>query len=114
FAAGRNGSIQLAGCWSHVRRKFFDAMEQTPRTAGWVMRQIQNLYQIEAGLRQKSAGAKVRAAVRQHESRPIVELIHRALIALKVSRRHLPQSLVGKAIGYALRLLPALMVYLEE
>ena len=114
FAAGRKGTIQLAGCWAHVRRKFFEALEQTPRTAGWVMRQIQNLYQIEAQLRQRGAGANLRAAVRQHQSRPIVERIQRALIALKLSRRHLPQSLVGKAIEYALGLWPTLMVYLDD
>src|SRR6266404_3715573 len=44
FANTRSGAIELAGCWAHVRRKFHEALEQSPKTAGWVMRQIQHLY----------------------------------------------------------------------
>jgi len=33
FANGRNGTIALAGCWAHVRRKFNEALEQSPKTA---------------------------------------------------------------------------------
>ena len=49
FAKGREG-IQLAGCWAHARRKFHEALEQSPRPAGWIMRQIQHLYRIESAL----------------------------------------------------------------
>ena len=35
FANGRRG-IELAGCWAHVRRKFHEALEQSPKTAGWI------------------------------------------------------------------------------
>ena len=48
FANGRKG-IELAGCWAHVRRKFFEAQEQSPKSAGWILRQIQHLYRVEAG-----------------------------------------------------------------
>ena len=114
FAQSRKASIQLAGCWAHVRRKFFEALEHTPRTAGWVMRQIQNLYQIEAQLRHRRAGPRLRVAARQQQSAATVQRIHRALTALKLSRRHLPQSPIGKAIDYALGLWPTLTVYLEQ
>jgi len=114
FVDSRNGNIQLAGCWAHVRRKFFEALAESPRTAGWLLRQIQHLYGIEAQLRQGGAGAKLRATVRQHQSGPIVERIQRALIALKLSRRHLPQSLTAKAIEYALGLWPTLTIYLNQ
>jgi len=36
FAHRRSSAITLAGCWAHVRRKFHDALEQTPRTGGWL------------------------------------------------------------------------------
>src|SRR5579862_6842052 len=55
FANRRNGTIQLAGCWAHVRRKFHEALEQSPKTAGWMMRQIQHLYRVEARLREQRA-----------------------------------------------------------
>lgn len=114
FAGSRGQAIQLAGCWAHVRRKFYDALEQSPRSAGWLMRQIQNIYRIEASLRDDHAGPKLRAAVRAHQSVAIVQRIERALIRLKSSRRYLPQSLLGQAIDYTLGQWPALQVYLAD
>jgi transposase len=114
FAKGRGEAIELAGCWAHVRRKFYEAIESSPRTAGWLVRQIQNLYHIEAGLREHRAGPQLRAAVRAHQSRPVVGRIQRALIKLKTSGRHLPQSWLGGAIDYALGQWRTLAVYLED
>ena len=114
FAQRREEKITLAGCWAHVRRKFHDALEQTPRTAGWLMRQLQHLYRIEAQMRGQRAGPKLRVAVRAHQSRPIVQRFQRALIRLKTSGRHLPQSLLGQAIDYALGQWPTLEVYLGD
>ena len=114
FANRRNGTIELAGCWAHVRRKFHQALEQSPKTAGWMMRQIQHLYRVEARLRQQRAGPKLRQALRAHQSRPIVQRLQRALIALKSGGRHLPQSLMGVAIDYALGQWRTLDVYLDD
>lgn len=113
FAKGRNG-IDLAGCWAHVRRKFHEALEQSPRPAGWIMRQIQHLYRIESALRDNKAGPDLRHAVRSHQSQPIVERIKKALVLLKASRRHVPQSLLGLAIDYALGQWPTLQVFLRD
>ena len=114
FANGRGGAIELAGCWAHVRRKFYEALEQSPRTAGWFVRQIQHLYRVEARLREHRAGPRLRAAVRAHQSRPIVERLERALIQLKTSGRHLPQSLLGGAMDYTLGQWRTLKVYLDD
>ena len=114
FAQGRNGTIELAGCWAHVRRKFFEAMEQSPKPAGWIVRQIQHLYQVEARLREQRAGPRLREAVRAHQSKPVVERMKRALVRLKSSGRYLPQSLLGIAIDYALGQWQTLAVYLGD
>jgi transposase len=114
FAAKRGGKIALAGCWAHVRRKFYEALEQAPRVGGWIVRQIQHLYQIEARLREQRAGPRLRQAVRTHQSRPVIERIYQALTRLKLARRFLPQSGMGGALDYALNQWPALKVYLEE
>jgi len=114
FVDRREQEITLAGCWAHVRRKFHDALEQSPRTAGWLMRQLQHLYRIEAELRDQRAGPNLRAAVRAHQSRPIVQRFQRALIRLKTSGRHLPQSQLGQAIDYTLGQWPTLEVYLSD
>lgn len=114
FAERRVGKVTLAGCWAHARRKFYEASENAPRTAAWFLRQIQHLYRIEKDLRKQRAGARLRAAVRTHQSRPLVVRLHRALLRLKLSRRHLPQSLLGQAIDYSLSQWPTLGIYLED
>lgn len=114
FANERNGSIVLAGCWAHVRRKFYEALEQSSRTTAWIVRQIQQLYAIEAGLRERQAGPQLRQAVRAHQSRPIVERLERALIRLKGTGRFLPQNLLGSAMDYALGQWSTLKVFLED
>jgi transposase len=106
--------IRLAGCWAHVRRKVHEALEQSPRTAGWLLGQIQHLYRIEARLREQRAGPQLRQAVRAHQSRPLIERLQRALLRLKASGRYLPQSLLGQAMDYALGQWSTLWVYLEE
>jgi transposase len=114
FANRSEGRITLAACWAHARRKFHEATESKPQQAGWILLQIQHLYRIEKQLRQTQAGAQQRQAVRASQSRMITERIHRALTRLKHSRRHLPQSAMGRAIDYTLTMWPMLTVYLED
>ena len=114
FANERGSGIRLAGCWAHVRRKFYEALESAPQAAGWILRHIQNLYRIEAGLRRRQAGPRLRQAIRTSQSRPLVERIHRALIRIKQTKDHLPQSLMGQALDYALGQWNTLEIFLED
>jgi transposase len=114
FANGRGEAIELAGCWAHVRRKFYEAKEQSPKVAGWLLRQLQNLYRIEGKLREQDAGPKLREALRASQSRPIVDRFQRALVGLKGTGRYLPQSSLGQAIDYALGQWPTLEVFLKD
>lgn len=114
FAEKRGGKIKLAGCWAHVRRKFYEALQEKPSAAGWIVRHIQQLYQIEARLREHRAGPSLREAVRKSESALVIQRLVRALTALKLSRRFLPQSLLGSAIDYTLSLWPMLKVFVED
>lgn len=113
FARGRP-QIVLAGCLAHVRRKFYDAREQSPKMAGWILGQMQNLYALEKELRDTRAGPRLREARRASASRPVMARLHRALVRLKVANRFLPRSLMGKAIDYALNQWPALLLYLHD
>ena len=97
-----------------VRRKFHEAKETSPKVAGWFLRHFQNLYDVEAQLRQSRAGPRRRQAERASSSRPMLVRLHRALVRLKTVRRYLPQSLMGKAIDYALRQWPSLRHYLDD
>ena len=114
FANRSEGRITLAACWAHARRKFHEAAESAPQHAGWLLLQIQHLYRIEKQLREKQAGPRQRQATRSSQSRMIMDRIHRAITRMKLSRRHLPQSAMGKAIDYTLALWPMLLVYLDD
>ena len=113
--AQRSGQvIKLAYCWAHVRRKFDEALEGAPRTAAWILKQIQLLYRIESRLREQKAGPALRQAVRASQSRPVVERIKKACTLLVRSKRFLPQDAISRAMAYALAQMPGLQVYLED
>jgi hypothetical protein len=110
----RAGQIQLAACHAHMRRKFYEAQNQSKQVCGWILKQIGHLYAIERQLRKTRAGPALRTAIRAAHSRMIHERLHRALTRLKIKKYYLPQSGMGKAIDYALGLWPALCVYLGD
>ena len=109
----RSGSIQLAGCMAHARRKFFEAKEES-EDARWVLAQMQQLYRIEAQMREARAGPRQVRAARQEHSTPILEAIHHRLQSLQASRKHLPRSLTGSAISYALGQWEKLCVFTRD
>jgi hypothetical protein len=88
----------LIACWAHCRRYFYEAKGHDRRTA-WFLKQISLLYAIERRLRQQKAGPNLRQAVRAAEAKPVLARIGKALE--KIGPKVLPQSLLGKAIGYA-------------
>ena len=58
-------------CWAHARRKFFEARNECPGQAGWILRHIAHLYRIESELRGK--GPQLRQAVRSAQSGMILK-----------------------------------------
>jgi transposase len=114
FARTRPGQIELAGCWTHVRRKFVEAGDHAPRGVRLVLRLMQNLYRTEARLRETRAGPKLRMMARHLEARPVISRLHRFLLTWKRNHRYLPQSAMGKAIDYALGEWSSLLLYLED
>jgi len=107
-------AITLAYCWAHVRRKFDEALEGTPRTAGWILKQIQLLYRIESKLREQKAGPALRQAVRAAQSKPVVDRIEKACTLLARKKRFLPQDAIARAMAYATAQMAGLRVYLGD
>jgi transposase len=110
FAKGKS-AVELLGCWAHARRGFFEAQEQAPRVAGWILNQIGLLYRWEEQLRRSRAGPVLRQVQRSSHHRMVIERLGRAL--KKLLPRYLPQSLMGQAIGYALNQWPLLEGFLD-
>ena len=109
----RAGRIQLAGCLAHARRKFFEAKAEG-EDPQWVLGQMQRLYQIEARLRDARAGPAEVLQNRQEHSAPILDRIKSRLDALHARRKHLPRSLTGEAMSYALNQWAKLCVFLRD
>ena len=106
-----DGSVTLAFCWAHVRRPFYDfyVSTQSPLAAE-VLTRIRALYAIEAEIR--GSPAEHRRQVRGERSRPIVEALHAWLHdhAGRVSAA----SDLARAIRYAIRHWPGLVVFLDD
>ena len=111
FARDKTG-IQLFGCWAHARRGLFEARDQAPRQAGWLLQQMSLLFAWEARLREDRAGPALRQALRASHHRMVVERLHRALVRLQP--RYLPKSKMGEAIRYLLNQWPALARIVEH
>ena len=105
------GSVRLAFCWAHLRRPFYEfhASTQSPLAAE-VLARIRELYAIEAAIR--GDPAEHRRQVRQERSRPIVEALH-AWLENHIGRVSAASDL-AKAIRYAIRHWPGLVVFLDD
>jgi len=65
------GTIQIAACWAHARRKFFEVQQATGSpVAAEALQRIAELYAVETAVRSQTAGA--RQSMRQSKSLPLV------------------------------------------
>jgi transposase len=107
----RRGEVQLALCWSHVRRQFYElASGGAAPIATEALSRIAALYRIEAEIRGRSA--EERRSVRQARSRPLVEAMEpwlREKLSL-VSQK----SKLAQAIRYALTRWAGLTLFLDD
>lgn len=101
-----------AACWAHARRMVHEALSESPGQAGWLIRQIQNLYRIEESLREQRAGPALREALRCSQSTMILRRIEK-MLRVKLPA-HRPTSPMGQAIEYILGLWEPLSVYAKD
>jgi len=104
------GTVQLANCWAHVRRKFIEVEEIEPGTCTEVLDRIGKLFEVEARARDGDLDDEALLALRQAESKPLVRDIH----AWALAQRALPSSPLGKAIAYMGSLWDGLGVFLDN
>jgi transposase len=107
--ARRRQQIQLAFCWAHVRRKFFELADSSP-VATEVLRRIALLYAIEDEVRGLSA--EQRRAVRHDRSREIVDDLRQFIEAR--NRQVSAKSKLGEAIRYTLTRWDGLVRFLDD
>ena len=105
------GQIQLAACWAHTRRKFYEVHQATGSpVAAEALRRIAELYAIEASIRGQTA--KTRQGVRRARSLPLVEAMK---IWLEAELNRIPpRGGLADAIRYALTRWRALCRFLDD
>jgi transposase len=102
-----------SGCWSHVRRKFFEAQKSSKKggSAEVALSAIGKLY-IAEGQRTRHTDPVAFATERRRIVEPVLEDFH-AWLQRRASQVP-PETLLGKAVGYALKQWPKLLRYLEH
>jgi transposase len=101
--------LQRAGCWSHMRRYFFDAAIQHDE-ANLALAAIHDLFMIERDLVGLPAGQRLEA--RAARSRPLVDGLYDWIKAM--SRIERPKSNLGGALGYALNQESRMRLFLDD
>lgn len=110
-ALAERGDVQLAFCWWHVRRRFYELAAAGPAPiASEALERIAKLYVIESGIRGRNADE--RRAVRQENSKPIIDDLQswlRAKLEL-ISQK----TKLAEAIRYALSRWEGLTRFIDD
>jgi transposase len=104
----QGASFRIAHCWAHVRRKFIEAEDTAPGPCKEILDHIATLYAIEREMKDRPPDELLVA--RQTRSRPVMQQIQQWVF----DQRTLPQSPLGKAIGYMSSLWAGLQVFLDD
>jgi transposase len=110
-ALAERGDVQLAFCWAHVRRRFYELAAAGPAPiASEALQHIAKLYAVENDIRGRSADE--RRVVRQEKSRPILDAFEpwlRGKLEL-ISQK----TKLAEAIRYALSRWQGLTRFIED
>lgn len=106
----RQQGLTRVGCWSHLRKRFYDARHAHPREAQMALGTIRDLFLLERSWYGQPPD-EVRAARQQH-AKPLIDGFYAWVGAASVTAR--PDSLLSKAFGYALNQRPTLETHLEH
>ena len=99
-------------CWSHIRRKFFEAETGDPEFRAWVIKKIRYLFMFE-----KVAWARTpeeRLKIRKEKEEPIIKQLIEAVKSKLQDGKILPKSKLKEALGYFYGLIPHLKNYIDH
>lgn len=99
-------------CWSHVRRKFFEAESGDPALRKWVLRKIRYLFMLEKVAWARSPEERLR--IRQEKEAPIIDELTGKIQERLHKGSVLPKSKFREALGYFCGLVPYLKNYTQH
>jgi transposase len=110
-ALAEAGEVELAFCWSHVRRQFYEIQADTPAPiAAEALVRIAALYAVEADIRGRSADERRQA--RQRRTKPLADALRLWLEARLATVSG--KSTIAAAIRYALSRWEGLSRFLDD
>ncbi len=101
-----------AGCMAHARRRFVRALEAGDARAAVALALIRKLYKIEGRATEQGLDNAARLQMRQGQSAAVMEQLEKELQRLGAQAP--PKTLLGQAVGYAVRQWPTLVTFLHE
>ncbi len=118
----RSNDITRAGCWSHARRKFKEALDSKSIGGEKVFALIQQLFDVERQINERVEAGEIgreeqleeRRVARETHSRGIVDALYAEAGTLESKRSTLPKSNLGKAVGYLFSQRKALTAFLDD
>ena len=113
YDSAGGSKVVRAACWSHARRKVFDAARLNPddRTAMQLVASIDELFAVDAEARDADMNLAARHVLRQQRCRPLLETFRKQLESAGAAA--LPASALGKAVKYTLTLWDKLTRFLD-
>jgi transposase len=101
--------ITLLHCMAHARRKFIEAQNNDAARSAYALEQMQQLYAIERGCKEKNLSDEQKQSVRQQQAAPILE--HLGKWMKEQYTQVLPKSPIGQALAYSIQRWDKLSVY---
>ena len=103
---------QRLTCWTHARRKFFEAQDVYPVEAAEMLERVRILYKLEGSIDPGLEHDEQRLRMRQEQAVPELVAIRERLDFW--SGKIPPKDPLGKAVSYAMRNWPRLLRYTED
>jgi hypothetical protein len=103
--------MKHAACMAHVRRAFENAKETDSARTDFALEAIQKWFDVEEEASQKQLNSDQRLELRKEKTIPAMKKFHEWLMQ---EINVLPQSLIGKAIHYALNQWPWFKPFQED
>ncbi len=118
YAGYTDLAAEHAGCWAHVRRKFFEANEAGYSVAEGILNLLRNLYTLEREAKQRSEAKDSEASLfneRKRARRLSANLVKEFFtMCTAIQGGEIPGSPLAKAVNYALNQRESLEKFLKD
>ncbi|MFZ1177144.1 MAG: IS66 family transposase, partial [Mycobacterium sp.] len=105
--------VIVANCLTHGRRNFVEVVQYFPAEVRYVLECLKKVYKTDAEAKHQRLSPDERLRLHQQQSRPVMDELHRWLMAQFDDKRVEPNSSLGAAISYMLKHWEKLTLFLR-